>query len=592
MLQIRPEGYIGDQAENGFVAYFNEGSLFGLISLEDGIEPDEGKALLHLFQEGLQDASITDLATFESTTSNLIIKLNFPAHVGMALGMYYNEVLYLKTVGNGQIYLRRGNGFQKLIEGDKTASGYVNELDLAVFTTSQVVQVLGETQDVRVFIDHLPPKDIIQKLNDEDYGEEEKGLGILFVEFSSEEPLLPLPPEINSLQVNIPVLEVEEKAQEYVKPVQSSPLSRVVKIIRSKAFTFGAIIVLIGILTWSVIFGYQRRQSAQITAQIETTQVEIEALLTKAEDQAVINIDDALAHIEEARSKQKTLAAQIGESHAESVAKLTQIIDDSESKILKKETAEYDEFFDLTLENKNATTADVGIFESTIALLDKDNATIYVLELDSKSLTEYSTSNVALASQVDIYGDSIYYLVPGEGIFRFSSRTESKEVIPANGDWKTIQDMDIYSGNVYILDTGNDEIFKYLVTENGFSDATSYFGTGESVKLSEARGMNIDSSIYIATKSALLKYLSGVRDAFTPKFPQDEPQFDYVYADPNSDTLFALDKKHAAVYIMDKEGSYQKEIQADIFGKSVAIYSHDGNLHVVSGSTIFEVPQK
>ena len=589
MLQIRPEGYIGDQAENGFVAYFIEGTLFGILSLEEGIEPDEGKALLQLFQEGLQVEHITDLASFESTVSNLIIKLNFPAHVGMALGMLYNEVLYLKTVGDGQVYLRRESGFQKLVEGDKTASGYVNQLDLAVFTTSHIVQVLGETTDIQAFVDHLPPQDIIQKLSDEDYGEDEKGLGILFVEFSSEDidQSSTEPPESLPSMPSMPLGQVR---QAHCKQAQGAPLSRVVKIIRSKTFTIGALIVLISILTWSVVFGYQRRQGAQIATQIETTKAEIEAILTEAEEQAVIDLDEALVRIEEARSKQSTLATQLGESHAESLSKLSQMIDDAESRVLKKETVAYDEFFDLTLENKDATAMEIGIFETSVAFLDQKHSTIYVLELDSKSLTEYSAANVASATQVDIYGDDVYYLVPTEGIFRFTTRTKSEEIISENGDWNTIQDMDVYSGNVYVLDIGNDEIFKYLVTEDGFSDATSYFGSGESVTLSAARGISIDSAIYIATKSVLFKFISGVRDSFSPTFPQDEPEFDYVFADMESDTLYALDKKHAAVYIMDKEGAYQKQIQADIFAKALGVYAFEGNLHVVSGSTIYEVP--
>ena len=449
MLQIRPEGYIGDQAENGFVAYFIEGTLFGILSLEEGIEPDEGKALLQSFQEGLQVEHITDLASFESTVSNLIIKLNFPAHVGMALGMLYNEVLYLKTVGDGQVYLRRESGFQKLIGGDKTASGYVNQLDLAVFTTSHIVQVLGETTDIQAFVDHLPPQDIIQKLSDEDYGEDEKGLGILFVEFSSE--------DIDQSSTEpLPTMPLRQ-AQGPDGQAQGAPLSHAVNIIRSKTFTIGALIVLIGILTWSVVFGYQRRQGAQIATQIETTKAEIEAILTEAEEQAIIDLDEALVRIEEARSKQSTLATQLGESHAESLSKLSQMIDDAESRVLKKETVAYDEFFDLTLDNKDATATEVGIFETSVAFLDQKHSTIYVLELDSKSLTEYSAANVASATQVDIYGDDVYYLVPTEGIFRFTTRTKSEAIISENGDWNTIQDMDVYSGKVYVLDIGYDE---------------------------------------------------------------------------------------------------------------------------------------
>ena len=128
-------GYIGKQFENGFVGYLTEANFFATLSLEEGVTADEGKKFLDDFKQALLQASINNLSEFESGLSGIIVKLNFPAHFSLAAGYINQNVLYVKTVGKGQIYYRRGNEFGLLMDGDKSASGYVQEYDCAIFTT-------------------------------------------------------------------------------------------------------------------------------------------------------------------------------------------------------------------------------------------------------------------------------------------------------------------------------------------------------------------------------------------------------------------------------------------------------------------------
>lgn len=182
MLLARPEGYVGKQKENCFIEQFFAGNFYGVVSL-DGINDDEGKKLIDFFKQGLLSGSITDLTSFENTISSLILKLNFPVHVGMSIGMHFKDALYLKTVGDGIVYFRRGKEVDVILTGDKIASGFINTYDLAIFTTEKISDVIGTTEDLSAFIRSSKPSEIIEKIHHEDYGEDEMGFAVLFVEF-------------------------------------------------------------------------------------------------------------------------------------------------------------------------------------------------------------------------------------------------------------------------------------------------------------------------------------------------------------------------------------------------------------------------
>src|SRR3990167_244381 len=180
-------GYVGKQYENGFVGYLAQDNFFVVLSIEEGTTQDDGQKLLDDLKQALLAATITNLSEFESQLSAIVVKLNFPAHFNLASGYLNNNVLYVKTVGKGQIYYRRGHEFDLLMDGDKSASGYLQEYDCAVFTTLNSREQIGAVSDMKAFMDMSPPQDIVEKLKNEKYEEHGTGFIGLFVEFSTQE---------------------------------------------------------------------------------------------------------------------------------------------------------------------------------------------------------------------------------------------------------------------------------------------------------------------------------------------------------------------------------------------------------------------
>ena len=73
----------------------------------------------------------------------------------------------MKTVNQGKVYIRRNNKLALLIERDETASGYIKEEDVFVFTFNRFMKLLGEETGLNQKFDHRPISEIIDEITPE-----------------------------------------------------------------------------------------------------------------------------------------------------------------------------------------------------------------------------------------------------------------------------------------------------------------------------------------------------------------------------------------------------------------------------------------
>ncbi len=652
MLVAQSVGYSGAQSNSGFIGFLHEENLFAAISIEDGTTIEAGEALLNELKQELQKTQITNLSTFESQITNTIVKLNFPTHFSLAIGYLYNDALYIKTVGSGQIYFRRGKDFDLLMDGDKSASGYLQEYDLAIFTTAKINDLLGSVEDIKAFVDLNPPKEISEKMMNEDYGEDATGYVGLFVEFLSQEAAEVLPPpetaevHVNSTLVSEQALEsskasdpafasstepldqqkpegthpppvtvppfpstpspvppsqptIEDRPEgtpatppppvaEPPKPQRGIPFLSGFQFRQSRKISMVIVVILFGILLWSVVFGYQRRIAQEQQQKLETTKEQIQTNLEKAEADAYLDFEGSLQLIEESKEQLDILRTELGEAKAEEIAKIATLIDQTEAKIVKRDEKEATEFYDLGLESENAQGDSIYLENENVAILDKINNTVYILSLESKSIDKYTAPEVGGAIKVATYDGSVFFLNPEKGVYEFNTATKAEVVIEPKG-WENVVDMQLYNGNIYVLDQGNDEVYKYLVAANGYSDANPYFVEGQSVSLADSVGMAIDSAIYIAREQDVLKFVSGAADPFTTKYPESGPMLSGIFTSADIEQVYVWDNKTGSIYMLEKDGEYIKQIASSVVREAKGIFIYGEDAYIFDGKKLYTV---
>jgi hypothetical protein len=105
-----------------------------------------------------------------------------------------------------------------------------------------------------------------------------------------------------------------------------------------------------------------------------------------------------------------------------------------------------------------------------------------------------------------------YVWTDGEIAFVTSDGTVSKLTPPAGG-WKDGVDLEVYAGNIYILDSTNNQIWKYVKGSSGYGSATEYFK--ETATITGSTSMAIDGAIYVLVGNDVQKFSLGKKVDFT-----------------------------------------------------------------------------
>lgn len=566
--------YLGNEKDDGFSGLVDENNLFLTVEIEAGIAPDTGRELTSHIREKIKVSNLENLQQFDSFISNIIKEKNLPSGFSFSAGYLKGNIFYLKTINQGKIYIRRNNKLVLLIKGDATASGYIVESDIFIFTFNKFMKLLGEESGLNQRFDHRPISDIIDGITPELLAKDDQGAVALFIKLNKtdeeEKPVsdfFEVPKKIN------PILNLKDFYLRFGK---------------QKTLTFITVFVLGVILFWSVGLGYVRRSQENNQKKINLTKDLISQKLSQAEEVSFLNMSSALSLISDSKSEVEKLAPLRSTSFVGQVKELEQLILNTENKILKKEEKKYTEFFDLTVDDKNAKGDIFYLNDENLLISDKSRGILYTLSLEKKSLDKDQSAEIKRSSRIALFEEKKYFYVEGVGIYQIIDG-KIKKIIENDKDWANITDVVVFNGNIYLLDNTKDEIWKYLSTESGYGSKNSYFQSGQSIDLSEVNSLSIDGSVYLAGGSVLFKYTSGLRDGFTVELPDGNVDMTKIFTSKDLEKLYGWDKKKGTIYVMGKNGDYQEQIKSKILSTASDFVVYKNSIYVLQGNKIYKI---
>jgi hypothetical protein len=565
--------YLGHEKTDGFSGFVDENNLFLAVEVETGINPDKGRELMAFIREKINVITIENLQQFDSFISNLIKEKNLPTGFSLSAGYLKGNIFYLKTTSQGQIYIRRKNKLVLLIEGYETASGYIEENDIFIFTFSKFIRLLGEESGLNKRFDHHSIATIIDQITPDLQAQDDQGTAALFLQLKKIE-------EEKKLVNNF--FEQPEK-----KDFPFNLKNFYQRFGQQKTLTFITVFILGIILFWSVGFGYIRRSNENNQKKIDLVRDLISQKLNQAEQVSFLNMSSALSLIADSKEEVNKLNKELGVKDNE-LDGLEKMIINTENKILKKEEKKYNEFFDLTVDDKNAKGDKLYLFGDRLLISDKDRGVFYELSLEKKSLDKYQSNEIKKSSLIALFEEKKYFFVEGEGVYQIVDN-KTKKIIAEDPDWGKIVDLAVFNGNIYLLDQGKNAIYKYLVADSGFSTKNLYFQSGQAIDLLVINSLTIDGSIYLAGDSVMVKYTSGLRDEFKVNLPNDKINLKKIFTSRDLEKVYGWDKDKGLVYIMGKNGDYQEQINSSIFSQASDIVVYKNSIYALQGSKIFKV---
>lgn len=559
--------YLGEETQGGFTGFIFANNLCVVIRTAGEFDKEKGRDFLKKLVFEVGDTAIDHLNDFDNFLLRNCKEANLPAHLSLSSGFLKDDIFYLKTIGGGVIFIGRDRRLEKLIEGDNSASGIIKKNDFFVFTTNEFFKRNNIQEEVQKIFHQKKPSQIVEEITPGMKSADDRGLVAVFLsleEVTSEEP----------------VVKPMEKLMDHLK-------TQVTKYGPKRTFGTVAVVLLFLLFLWSVVSGYQNRLYGQKTDKIKQAREIITEKLQSAEDVFLLNQQRSKILISEAKSELAKLKKETGNSKNKEIKSLEELIEEKEKKIFKTEEKGYEEYFDLAIENKQAKGKKAYLDKEKMAVLDPKGS-IYVISLEKKSLDKRSTAEIKNATLVALSSDDVFFYSPG-GIYKISSEDKIEKLIEKDKDWKDIKEMVIYNNNVYLLDRGANQIYKYLASEKGFSAKNSYFKSGADVNLKETTSMAIDAAVYISLLDRIFKYIGGVRDNFTVSFPQEDVSISKIFTNSETEKIFCFDKGSGAIYILGKTGDYERQVKSSILTNADDFVVFANAAYVLSGSKIYKI---
>lgn len=589
MFKIDYSVFFGRQDQFFETCFLAENNIFLILEGENGNQKKDYQILIKSIKTIFEEKKPNTLDQINKIIEELIKKEERKI-TSFSFGFLTNEgIFYLKTAGNGEILICREGKLNPLIKGEKTASGFVQNGDFFIFTHKRLLDLIELKQWEKEFYTNSA-KEILEKLTPLIKEKDDKGTIALFFRFFQEAKTENK--DIITEEESKNALETKEnwllKGKRRFKKFFSHLSQRFLfnqQIKTGKKITLFLIFVLLVLFVWSVVFGYQRREQERITKQINETKKIIDNKLNEALDLSTINLNRSLILISEAKNELKNLKNSLkGKDHQDLII-LEKFITEKEKEIMKKEEKKGEEFYDLKLINNQAKGERLYLEGETMVVLNSVAREIYLISLTKKSQKTIKEDEIKEAALVAFYNENTFFFNSKKGLYKIGRDNKKILVVNQDDQWGEIIDFWIYNGNLYLLDKEKDEIYKYLVTESGYSAKSSYFKTGQSIDLSEINSMAIDSSIYLAGDNLVFKYTNGIRDDFKVDLPNKESlKIKKIFTNKNTNKIYLWDKEKGVVYLVNKQGKYEKQINSSFFKKAadLTVFEKEGILILIN----------
>lgn len=191
-------------------------------------------------------------------------------------------------------------------------------------------------------------------------------------------------------------------------------------------------------------------------------------------------------------------------------------------------------------------------------------------EMEEFFLPENSGKITASAPMKDL--GLIFLLTDQNKIISFSSVSEKFQEnsisIPENSKIKLLA---TYLTYIYLIDTQNNQIYRYPRAEGGFEEKTDWLK--ENIDLQNVSDIAIDENIYLANGNQIVKLFSGTREEFNIEQSATTIKSSNIFTDIDTENIYILDSTNGRIVKYGKNGElisqYYNEVLKNAKGITV-----------------------
>lgn len=527
--------YLGENTHLKACGFVMEGNFACVLEIVGENAEKNLISLNNKLRDFFYNNSVETLAGFANQLDSLL--KHYLIKSFSAVYFYHNK-LYAYSI-NAMLFLRRHNNFYKVIFGSHRAVGSIEDKDLFILATSSFPHVISLKKLSSLLNKHNNLKEVIVEINETHKEQKKLAAACLLLQ-----PKTPLDSQSTAQKFRAKIN----------KPLIKTPRLKI-------AFIKHAVFFLVLLLVlWRVGLLIQNTIKNKRSERFEKTTSSLKPKIKELQSRFFTDPSATMKEIKEIKKEFLALEKSFPEKTIE-LLPLKKDLEELETTLGNTQITEAKVFFDLKLINKSAKADVLDVAYGYLTLLDKTNNKVYLVNAKTKEYEVFSLNKLEAPLFVTNNKNQEVLLFDNKkGVLKLGGE-KNNVVIPRDENWGEIIDLKTFANNIYLLDKKNDEIFKYIPTESGYSAKISYFQTGQSINLENATSMAVDFSVYILDKTKVWKYTSGVKDDLTLD-PNKNLVFERLVRIYKQDTnfLYVLDPPISRVIAYDKNGKLIKSI--------------------------------
>lgn len=487
---------------------------------------------------------------------------------------HQGSTLSISGIGAADVYFLRDGKVGKIFSGQKhigKTSGPLRPGDRFIILTHTVAHLLGVGEIARTLHSGLSETENLAVLVHGNRDSSRMAIALCEASLAEDSPEPHIPPSSEKIAGIIGKLRIQ-------RPLVIYPEKRRWNLIVG--------LVLLFLLFAGVVGGSLRRNTLIKEKAFSEMSSSVSQKMEEARSIADLNPDRAKQLLTQSRSEiDAYLSITKDEEYRSHASGLSDSVKNLETEVFKKQEVTVSTLAELSLIRPGLASVMMSADESgNLYIPDTASSFVGGINLTDKSTFHLDTGTLGAATALAVTGKKVYGVVSG-GIADLSS-SDKKIVIQPDELWRQITQIDSFGNNIYLLDKGQSEIWKYPALTDGFGGRQRWFGAGIQLDLSNVIDMKVDGDIWLLTSTGKLeRYSRGVPAEFTMEgFPSIEGDRlagpVAVYA--TETRVYVLEAIPGRVVVFDKEsGTYERQYASEVLKSAQDMVVYEDRAYVL-----------
>ncbi|MEI8232730.1 MAG: hypothetical protein WCG44_03215 [bacterium] len=480
--------------------------------------------------------------------------------IGIIVGTVQNQKLTIKGVGKVAGYLARDGKLAKL---GTDVSGELKEGDVVILATDKFVDAIGLSKYKEILTEADNPAELLTPLLHTQA--ETSGAAAVVGEVNKDKKVIKWP------QINLRNDESPRKLNLWIGGA-----------------IFLLLIIMIGV-------GMVRRVKVVTERDYATLNSSINAKIEETLSVGDLNPERARTLLTQARGEiEAYLATDIRDEYKQKATKLIVEIESADERAFKKNDIKLTTVAELSILADNLTAEKMkSDGKGNLIFLDSGSRRVVSMNLTDRSRQVIDANEADQFVDVGVSEAKVYGLSSTGVTELFWKKPDLKKAIEPDEFWKSPTNIEIFAGNVYILDKEQGEIWKYPTLGDTFGDRRRWLAVGITLDLSNVVDMKVVGDIWLITSTGKLeRYNRGAPVTFGMEgFPAkgdakklSEPSALWV----TDSLVYVLENGASRVVVFGTDGKYQSQYMNSEFAKASDLVVVDDKAYVIIDNVVKE----